>query len=100
MHTRTIAFVACAVLALSARAADTQSTAMSGQCQAMIKHYWNAMHFVIDSGTIQTKADDKPDTLQVMLVKDLTKDQSRVSDDGQASMHPRIPFPTKQNSNL
>jgi hypothetical protein len=73
---------------------------MSGQCQAMIKHYWNAMHFVIDSGTIQTKADDKPDTLQVMLVKDLTKDQSRVSDDGQASMHPRIPFPTKQNSNL
>jgi len=49
----------------------------------MIKHYWNAMHVVMGTNTLQTKADDEADTLQVMLVKGLTKDQSKVSDDGQ-----------------
>jgi hypothetical protein len=83
MHIRTMAFLACAALALSAQATDTQSTAMSGECQGMIKHHWNAMHVVVGSGTLQTKADYKPDTLQVMLVKGLTKDQSEVSDNGQ-----------------
>lgn len=83
MHMRTKALVACAALALSVHAADMPRAEMSGQCQAMIKHHWNAMHVVTGSGSLQTKADDKPDTLQVMLVQGLTKDQSRISDDGQ-----------------
>lgn len=56
---------------------------MSGQCQAMIKQYWNATHVLMDAGTLQTKADNKLDTLQVMLVKGLPKDQTKISDDGQ-----------------
>ena len=83
MQTRRMAFIACAAFALSSQAAHAQSTAMSGQCQAMIKQYWNATHVLMDAGTLQTKADNKPDTLQVMLVKGLPKDQTKISDDGQ-----------------
>src|SRR5690625_892558 len=83
MHVRTLAYAACVALALQTYGAAAQDATMSDQCKALIKQYWNTMHVVMDSGTTKTKADDKLDTLQVVLASDLGKGQSDVSIDGQ-----------------
>lgn len=83
MRVSTSVLGACVALALPVCGARAQSATMSDQCNALIKQYWNNMHVVMDSGTLETKADEKPDTLQVILVNGMAKGQSKVSSDGQ-----------------
>ena len=74
----------CVFLSLCAHGAYAQATTAAPQCTgALVKEYWNKMHVIIVSGDLGTKPDDKPDTLEVVLVEGASPAESEISADGQ-----------------
>lgn len=58
------------------------------RCNILLKQMWNSTHVELAAGNANTPADRYHDTLEVFLADELSPENSRVSDDGQAIYMP------------